>query len=64
MVVEDVLVGLVELADDVEDTLGDLGDEGPHDGAVSEVQDVEAAPRGCVDAVTTILGARTTPLGK
>jgi hypothetical protein len=34
VVVEDVLVGLVELADDVEDTFRDLGDEGPHDGTV------------------------------
>jgi hypothetical protein len=44
VVVEDVLVGLVELADDVEDTLRDLGDEGPHDGAMAEVEDVEATP--------------------
>jgi hypothetical protein len=62
VVVEDILVGLVELADDVEDTLGDLGDEGPHNSAVSEVEDVEATSRWCVDAVTPVLRTRATPL--
>ena len=62
VVVEDVLVGLVELADDVEDALGDLGNEGPHDGPVPEVQDVQAAPGRSVDAVTPVLGAVAAPL--
>ena len=42
---------LVELADDVEDALGDLGDEGAHDGAVSQVQHVQAPSRRRVQPV-------------
>jgi hypothetical protein len=55
--------GFVESApDDVEDTLGDLGDERPHDGAVTEVEDVEAASGGRVDAVPAVFGAVAAPL--
>ena len=42
---------LVELADDVEDALGDLRDEGAHDGAVSQVQHVQPPSRRRVQPV-------------
>jgi hypothetical protein len=40
VVVEDVLVGLVELADDVKDSLRYLWDKGSEDGAVAKVEHV------------------------
>ena len=63
MVVQDVLVCLVKLADDVEDTLGNLGDEGPHDSAVPEIKDIQTSSGRGVDPVTSVLGAVATPLG-
>jgi hypothetical protein len=39
-----------------------LGYERSHDGAVPEVEDVEAAAGGRVDAVPAVLGAEAAPL--
>lgn len=54
VVVEDILVGLVELANHVEDALGDLGDQCPHHGSVPQVQHVQPAAGRGVQTIPSI----------